>query len=557
MASLSASQSSSPSPLINDLQVVFSPTTDATELPPAPPRKSRAGFFIALGASVVVLGLLAWGLYAWLVPARNGSVSITATVTRGELAIVVTERGDVESSQSISVRCEVEGERHKIVDIIPNGTQVKKDQVVLKFDAEELTRRHAEQEVKLKGAEGKAKSTKEKLEQAKYKAEGDIADAELNHVLAVLECKKYLEGEYEAEVFDKEGAIALAKRDLKEAEEKLEAYRKFVKSGFGTPEQLQFKEADVETKRFYLERDKKKLDVLKKYMFEQKKTELTAKSKEAERKLARIKSSSAAAISEAQSEYDAADITARLEKRTLDQIKSQLERCEVKAPQDGILEYANARYYDGSSRISPGAMVWFQQPLFTIPDLGHMQVRVKVHEAMVKKVKAGLKAELRVDALHNKVLHGTIKSVATLADNPPWDERGIKEYATIVTIEDLPPEGGLLPGMTAEVRMMVNTLRDVLMLPVQGVTEKEGVHYAYVVTNSGVERREIEIGENNDKYVEIKSGVTEGEHVAMDARSRIVAETGGKNGKEEATTKNTKDTKKEPTPAPVSAAPGK
>jgi RND family efflux transporter MFP subunit len=561
-AEIAAKPSSSPpdnrpvTKLTSDLQAVFAPTTEVTDLPRAP-RKSRFRFYLLLLAGIAGLGLLAWGIYAWVSPDSNGGISITATVTRGDLPIVVTDRGELESSQSVSVRCEVEGRQHKIVDIVPNGTQVKKDQVVLKFDTEELTRRHAEQEVKLKGAEGKAKSTKEKLEQAKYKAEGDIAEAELAHELAVLECKKYLEGEFDAEVFDKEGAIALARRDLKDAEEKLVAYRKFVKSGFGTPEQLQLKEAEVEKSRFYLERDKKKLDVLKKYMFEQKKTELTAKAKEAERKLSRIKSSSAAAISEAQSEFDAADITARLEKSTLDQIKSMLQRCEVKAPQDGILEYANARYYDSSSRIAPGAMVWFQQPLFTIPDLGHMQVKVKIHEAMVKKVKAGLKAEIRVEAAHNKVLKGTIKSVATLADNPPWDERGIKEYPTIVTIDELPPGGELLPGMSAEVRIMVKTLDNVLMLPVQAVTEKGGTHYAYVVTSSGVERREIEVGDNNDKYVEVKSGIEEGAQVTMDARSRIVAEM-GRNGQEEAITKkHEKDTKKEPPPAPPSAAPGK
>lgn len=518
---------------------------------PAPvPRKSGLGWIWKVGLAVVVLGLAAWGVYAWMAPSPRGTVSVTATVVRGELAVVVTERGDLESSQSVSVRCEVEGQQHKIVEIVPEGTQVKKGEVVLKFDVDELERRRAEQEVKFKAAEGKAKATKEKLEQAKYKAEGDIAEAGLNHVLAVLEVKKYLEGEYEAEVFDREGAIALAKRDLKEAEEKLENYRKFVKSGFGTPEQLQFKEADVEKSRFYLERDKKKLDVLKKYVFEQKQTELTAKAKEAERKLSRIKSSSTAAISEAQSEFDAADITARLEKSTLEKLEDQKKRCHVTAPQDGILVYANARYYDSSSRIAPGGMVWFQQPLFTLPDLTQMQVKVKVHEAVVKKVKAGQKAEIRVDALPNKVLHGKIKSVGTLADNPPWDERGIKEYATIITIDDLPADGGLKPGMTAEVRMMVNNLPDVLMVPVQGVTEKEGAHYTYVVAKSGIERRQVEVGENNDKYVEIKSGLAEGAQIALDARSRIVAEGGGK----EATTK---DTKKEQPPAPASAAPVK
>jgi RND family efflux transporter MFP subunit len=551
---------SQPSPAIRDLQVVFSPSSDGDL--PVPPSRRRLTWLWYVGGAVVLLPLLSWGMYAWLLPDNSGAVGITATASIGDLPIVVTERGELQSSRSVTAVCEVEGRQHKLVDILPEGTHVTTGQIVVRFDEEELRRRHDEQEVKLKQAEGKAKVAKEKLEQAKYKAEGDIADAELAHTIAVLERNKYLEGEYKAELQERKGAIALAEKDLQEAMDKRDQYEKFVKKGFGTEEQLRLKQQEVATKEYYLERDKAKLLVLEKFTRTKQETELTAKAKEAERKLARVKSSSAAAIAEAQNELEAAQITASLEERTLGEIKKQLDKCTIKAPQDGILVYANTRYYDSSSRIAPGATVWYRQPIFTLPDLARMEVKVRVHEAMVNKVKVGQKAEIRVDARPGKVLHGEVKSVGTLADNPPWDERGVKEYATIITINDLPENGGFLPNMTAEVRIMVNSLQDVLLVPVQGVTEKEGIHYSYVVTNRGVEKREVLVGENNDKFVEIKSGLREGEQVALDARSRIVAEGGNGNGRE-TTTKDTKDTKNEtengpvapPPQAPPSAAP--
>ncbi len=40
----------------------------------------------------------------------------------------------------------------------------------------------------------------------------------------------------------------------------------------------------------------------------------------------------------------------------------------------------------------------------------------------------------------------------------------------------------------------------------------------------GVERREVEIGENNQLYVQVVEGLEEGEHVALDARTRVAAE---------------------------------
>ena len=83
--------------------------------------------------------------------------------------------------------------------------------------------------------------------------------------LAKLDREKYLEGEYKVEVDDKKGAINLAERELKEAEEKLEGFRIFVKKGFGTPEQLSQKELEVAQKKNNLERDKAKLMVLEKF----------------------------------------------------------------------------------------------------------------------------------------------------------------------------------------------------------------------------------------------------------------------------------------------------
>ena len=78
--------------------------------------------------------------------------------------------------------------------------------------------------------------------------------------------------------------------------------------------------------------------------------------------------------------------TAELEKQQLERLREQMDKCVVKAPPDGIVIYYNRRYWDESSRIRPGANVYFQQPIFTLPDLDDMQVKLKVHESVVKKV---------------------------------------------------------------------------------------------------------------------------------------------------------------------------
>lgn len=514
-------------PLAPELQTVFS--NGSGSLPPlgAPRRKGR-GFFTKVVIALVVLGAVGGMVAHWFWPQGKLPVGITATATKGDLVIVVTERGELESSQSVDVRCDVEGRQHKIVDILPEGTRVKSGDVVVKFDTEELTRDFQQQEVKYKQADGKAKSAREEVEAAKNKAEGDIAKADLALQLAVLDRDKYIEGDYKVEVDEKKGAIALAERDLLEAIEKLEQYRKFERNGFGTEEVLRQKETDVTQKRYYLNRDKAKLEVLEKFTRHRQETELTAKAKDAERELARTKAIAAATTAKAESEKEAAEITATLEKNTLEKLQKQLDKCIVTAPQDGLVIYSKDRFWDPSSRVQPGAVVYFQQTLFTLPDLNKMRVKVRIHEAMIKKVEKDQKVEIRVEAYPGRVLHGEVLKVSTLADSPPWDERGVKEYVTEVSINDLPPDAGLKPGMTAEVRILAKTIRDVLLIPVQAVTEKEGKHYCYVVSGRDVVKRDLTVGENNEKFVEVQGGLEPGEPVALDARARLAAETKAK-----------------------------
>jgi RND family efflux transporter MFP subunit len=482
--------------------------------------------------ALVLVGGLGLFLYRWLWPTAAATAELTAVAKRGDLAIVVTERGDLESAKTITAKCEVEftGEQQrtpglKIISILPEGTRIKKGDVVVELDTDSLKRTIAAQEVKYNTAQGKYEAAKQELEVQRNKAESETAKAQLALTLAELDREKYIKGEYLQELDDKKGLIALAEKSLHDAEEKFKHYQTFVKKGFGTPEQLRLKELEVETARYNLERDKAKLIVLEKYMKKRQEAELNFKAEDAKRELIRVQKGGEANIAKAKADMDAARVVADLEKAQFDQLKKQLEFAVIKAPADGILVYAQTRYWDPESRIQVGAVVMYQQPLFQLPELDHMQVKVRVHESKVKKIRQGQKAEIRVEALPNRVLHGTVKSVATLADmTMSWRRGGIKEYETIVTIDDLPSDAALKPNMTAEVSIKVDQLNDVLLVPVQAVAELEGQHYAYVAKSGTVERREVSVDKSNDKYVEITSGLDEGESVCLDARKRAAEE---------------------------------
>ena len=482
------------------------------------------------GAALLAVALVAWGARTWLRDDGNDVTEITATVVRGELPIVVSERGHLERSKTVEVRCEVEGEQIKITETIPDGSRVTKGQFVLRFDTEKISRSYAEQEVKWRTAEAKGKAADEDLEVAKNKAESELAKAKLAVRLAKIDLRKYLEGDYVQDQRNFEADVLLADEELRRAEERLQYSERLNRKGYVSSGEVEADRVAVTKAKNTGSVAKEKLRVLQEFSRERQEAELTSNAEETGRELERTKRSQASTVSKAESDSRGFTATAAVEKALLDKLKQQLDRCEVTGPEDGILVYDRSRPWDTSSRIQPGGIVHFQRVLFSLPDLTQMQAKLKIHESSVKKVKPGQDAEVRVDAYADAVLHGTVESVATLAENRGfWDQRGVKEYESIVKIRDIPEAAGLRPGMTAEIKILVNHLSDVLLVPMQAVAEKDGEHICFVVHGKSIERRRISVGENNEKFVEIRSGLEEGEAVALDARARVEGESKNNN----------------------------
>jgi HlyD family secretion protein len=73
------------------------------------------------------------------------------------------------------------------------------------------------------------------------------------------------------------------------------------------------------------------------------------------------------------------------------------------------------------------------------------------------------------------------------------------------------------PGMTAQVEIIVAEIADALHVPVQSIFVVNDQHYCFVKAGGDVERRLVEVGEFNDEFIEILSGLDEGEAVLLSA----------------------------------------
>jgi len=119
------------------------------------PKRRSGGSAFALISAVAFIALAVGGGALWLV---GGDSSPTAdalvhTIERGAFVLEVTEHGEIESAKNINIRCEVSsrGGRGgvKILQIVPEGSRVKKDDFLIRLDSAELEQDLVKQQIQI------------------------------------------------------------------------------------------------------------------------------------------------------------------------------------------------------------------------------------------------------------------------------------------------------------------------------------------------------------------------------------------------------------------------
>ena len=451
---------------------------------------------------------------------------ITEAVKRGPLEISLTERGNLESAANVTLSSKVEGTT-AIISIVPEGSRVVKGQVLLELDSSKLRTDATQEQILLEQAEAAEKQASENLAIQKTQNESDIAAAELQLDLARLDLKKYELGEYVQETNTVAGEITLAQEELTRSQEKYDFTRRLSKKGYATQSELEADRIAVKTAEIKLEVAREKMRVLKEFTFEREMAEKKSNATEFERELVRVRRKAVAALVQSEADLSSRKLTAEVERTKYARLLAQIEACTVRAPQDGLVVFANTRSSRGSQDvlIEEGAQVRERQALVNLPDISKMQVSARIHESKIDLVRDGLPVRIRVDARPGETFQGIVSSVSSVPLSGNWPNFNLKEYSTTIAIQgELSKVSSLKPGLTAEVEILIDRLPDVLQVPIQGIVQRGDRYFAFVVRGTQVTRREVKVGKTNDVMMEIRSGAEEGERLVLNPRSVLVDE---------------------------------
>ena len=295
--------------------------------------------------------------------------------------------------------------------IMPEGTPVKKGELVCELDSAALKDSLTNQQITTKSAE------------ANYE------NAKLTREVAEIAVTEYVEGIYKQELATVEGEIKLAESDLSRSEDRLDWAQRMFEKGYVSMAARISEELTLKKARFALEQAQSKRKVLVEYT-----------------RARRSRSSRARSRRPGPTSWPRRRPgSSKLSKEK--KLERQIAACEILAPADGLVVYANDPV--------PGVR---QQPA---PDRGrgdgpraaedlqparhHHACRSTPRSTSRRSTRStrGMKAKIRVDAFASETLDGTVMDVAPLPDSTNFFSSDIKVYTTKVRI-DQP-----LPGLQA------------------------------------------------------------------------------------------------------------
>jgi HlyD family secretion protein len=217
-----------------------------------------------------------------------------------------------------------------------------------------------------------------------------------------------------------------------------------------------------------------------------------------------------------------ADVAIARQKRAKAQFDVQdteriLGSLQIKAPIDGSISLLPNFRAGGPGRAAPefrrGDRAWFGAPIVELPDLSTVQLTAHVDEADRGRVQIGSGVRVRVDAVPDRELLGTLKDISVVAkpDFTTWPP--VRNFDVVVAITDSDPR--LRSGMSASARVELDRLADVLVVPSGAVFQRGSATVVYVVDRGETESRPVNVLRRGRDQIAIASGVREGERIAL------------------------------------------
>ena len=437
----------------------------------------------------------------------------TALVTERDFDIVVETIGTLDAAQSTLVSSTIGGERGKIIWLIDEGSRVSVGDALVRLDPtpfqqaiERLTSEVAEQEAI-------AQAYKQALGWEEVQTQRQQTSAAFDLRVSELDLLKLEKGDGPLELSRLESAVQVAQRDYEQFTVYLSDLKQLMNDGIISEGEVQQGERKVRETQKVLNSTKQQFETYRDYVFPSLLEKAKSRVERMKLELEQTKKSAQFQLGKARATMLQADQQIEVAKDALIVASKELDETTIIAPIPGMVVYREE--YRNGERRKPrvGDIVLQNQPLLYLPDITSMIVETFVREVDVHKVRIGTSTSTLVDAFPEIAFDGEVVSIGVLAENQTRRNDSSKVFQGSIRLDN--STDNLRPGMTA--RSVINSggIENALCIPVSAVFVDDGKPFCYVSDGSDYERSFVELGSQNDNWVEVLSGLSKGDNVSL------------------------------------------
>lgn len=437
--------------------------------------------------------------------------------------MTTTVSGELRAANQVEIRNPLDSET-TITEIVAEGINVKKGDVLVRLNAEQIQTRLDEQKLQMESARAALVEAEQSYQIQVSENDSAKRAADLKLALARLDFQQWLEGELASKQQDLDHNLERAEKDEDRLRDKFEKSQALFEKGYYSRDQLQQDELAWEQSVNTLAKARLDKDVFWEFEYpKQRKTKESAVS-EAEAELERVERQNASRIASKEAALKNSRSSMQIREQQLNKLQEQVDGAVLKAPNDGLVVYSTSmdsmRWGNDQGPLQVGSRVYPNQSLIALPDTSAMVAAVKVHESLAATVRPGQRATVRVDAAGGERFGGVVESIGILAEQTGrWMDPNLREYTVRITLDLPKSEDGkahsLKPSMRCEGEILLGTVNDALAVPVQAVMSEGPMRFVYVTEGGRYARRPIQIGRRSERFAEVVAGMSAGEQVLL------------------------------------------
>ncbi len=479
---------------------------------------------VSLWSVVVVIALIAIaGVAVFATGGRGGDPDAAGTidvhtVAARDFRITTTASGELEALRQVEVRSRLDV-RSTIVEIVPEGTRVKAGEILVQLDNDSIKTKLEEDEARVASARAELTAAEAAVQIQISENESALRQAQLQLEIAGLSLDQWRRGDDVQRRQELDFSLERAQDEQTRLSEKYEQSVKLEKEGFISRDELKrdhlaLKQADADLATAQLAKT-----IYVTYQFPKDREQRESDVREAEAETHRVEQLNASRLASEEADLLNRRRQLSIREENVAKLERQINDSTINAPSDGLVVYATSMQRnswrggnEGPWQI--GSEVHPNQLIIILPDTQEMIAAVRVHESLVGRIKQGQRATVRIDAVSNLTVHGTVEDIGVLAETGGWRDPNRREYTVKVRL-GADHGASMKPSMRCDAEIIMGEVDDAIAVPIQAVFSDGPVRFVYMAEGERYARRPIRLGRRSSEYAEVTDGIGVGDRVLL------------------------------------------